>query len=59
MRKGVRDVALGDLEMLLTGPNLLAGKAWIRKNEEAKVEMVLNMRCGRSWRGFTVQWGLL
>ncbi len=41
-RKGLREVALGEA-MPLTGPNSPAGKAWIRKNAEAKAEMILSV----------------
>ncbi|KAK0215305.1 hypothetical protein EDD85DRAFT_798619 [Armillaria nabsnona] len=43
VRKGVKDVAIGDVEWPLTSPNLNAGKAWQRKNDEALAEMILNV----------------
>ncbi|KAK0216888.1 hypothetical protein IW262DRAFT_1275793 [Armillaria fumosa] len=43
VRKGVKDVAVGDVERPLTGPNSPAGKAWQRKNDEALAEMILNV----------------
>ncbi|KAF9032491.1 hypothetical protein BDZ89DRAFT_882396, partial [Hymenopellis radicata] len=40
-RKNVHDVAVGTTPRPLTGPNSATTRAWVRKNEEAKAEMIL------------------
>jgi len=40
-RKGLAEVATGELPKPTSGPNSAAGKAWARKNAEARAEMIL------------------
>ncbi|KAI0700324.1 hypothetical protein BC835DRAFT_1207470, partial [Cytidiella melzeri] len=42
-QKGIKEVGVGDTPMPLTGPNLVAGRAWTRKNAEARAEMILHV----------------
>lgn len=43
IRKGLKEVGMGEESPPVTGPNSPAGKAWKRKNAKARAAMILNV----------------